>query len=115
MKKLLLFAVLALGLVACGQKEEAKPAEETAQVEQAAEQVVTFSREDGEGEVVVKSTDNFATATIVIGDQEYAATQAEAADGIKVATEDGKVSVHFKGSEGMLEVDGIETVLAEVK
>lgn len=115
MKKLLLLAILALGLVACGQKEEAKPAEQPVQAEQAAEKVLTFAREDGEGDVIVKSTDEFATATIKIGDQEYTASQVEAADGIKVATADGKVSVHFKGAEGMLEVDGTETVLSEVK
>lgn len=122
MKKLLLFAILALGLVACGQKEEAKPEEQAATpvvAEQAAtpaaEQTLTFSREDGEGNVVVSSADNFEKATITIGEQKYEANRAESADGIKMATADGKVSVHFKGTEGMLELDGTETTLTEVK
>lgn len=119
MKKLLVFAILVLGLVACGKKEEAKPTEAVSAVEQtvssAAEQTLTFSREDGEGNVVVKSADSFATATIEIGDQKYTAAKAEAADGTKVATADGKVSIHFKGTEGMLELDGTETALTEIK
>lgn len=120
MKKFLLLAVLALGLVACGQKEEAK-VEEATQVEQAVEtpaaeeEVITFTREDGEANIVVKSSDKFETATIVIEDQEYAAKRVEAADGIKVATEDGKISVHFKNDYGVLEMDGTEVNLTVVK
>lgn len=120
MKKFLLLAVLALGLVACGQKEEVK-AEEITQVEQAIEapaaeeQMMTFAREDGEANIAVKSSDNFETATIVVGDQEYTAKRTEAADGVKVATEDGKVSVHFKNDYGILEMDGTEVNLTVVK
>lgn len=120
MKKFLLLAVLALGLVACGQKEEAK-VEEATQVEQAVEtpaaeeEVITFTREDGEANIVVKSSDKFETATIVIEDQEYAAKRVEAADGVKVATEDEKISVHFKNDYGVLEMDGTEVNLTVVK
>lgn len=115
MKKILLLAVLVLGLVACGQKEEAKT-EEATQVEQVVEeQMITFAREDGEANIVMKSSDNFETATIVIEDQEYVAKGTEAADGIKVATEDGKVSVHFKNDYGILEMDGTEVNLTVVK
>lgn len=120
MKKFLLLAVLALGLVACGKKEEAK-VEEATQVEQAVEtpaaeeEVITFTREDGEANIVVKSSDKFETATIVIEDQEYAAKRVEAADGVKVATEDEKISVHFKNDYGVLEMDGTEVNLTVVK
>lgn len=120
MKKFLLLAVLALGLVACGQKEEAKT-EETTQVEQAVEvpaaeeTIITFAREDGEANIVVKSSDNFETATIVIEDQEYAAKQAVSGSGVKITTEDGKISVHFKNDEGILEMDGTDVNLTVVK
>ena len=107
-------------MVACGQKEEAK-VEEATQVEQAVEtpaaeeEVITFTREDGEANIVVKSSDKFETATIVIEDQEYAAKRVEAADGVKVATEDEKISVHFKNDYGVLEMDGTEVNLTVVK
>src|SRR3712207_4819649 len=116
MKKFLLLAVLAFGVVGGGQKEEAK-VEEGSQVEQAAEataaeeQMITFTREDGEANIVVKSSDNFETATIVIEDQEHAAKMVESADGVKVATEDGKIAVHFKNDYGVLEMDGTEVNL----
>src|SRR3712207_8210352 len=77
--------------------------------------MITFTREDGEANIVVKSSDNFETATIVIEDQEHAAKMVESADGVKVATEDGKISVHFKNDYGVLEMDGTEVNLTVVK
>src|SRR3712207_8259614 len=73
--------------------------------------MITFTREDGEANIVVKSSDNFETATIVIEDQEHAAKMVESADGVKVATEDGKISVHFKNDYGVLEIDRKSTRL----
>lgn len=117
MKKALLVALLALGLVACGKKEAEKVEEAATQVEQAVEAateetVLTFAKENEEGEVTLKSADLFDTAILTVGDAEYQLKAVPAGSGMQLASEDEKVSIHVKeGEGGILTIDGVETNL----
>ena len=76
MKKLLVLLALMLGLVACGQKEEAAPAEEQTAVEQAAETVEEAATE--------------ATETVEQAAEATTEAAADAADAVKDAAADVK-------------------------
>mgnify|MGYP000933985362 CR=1 FL=1 len=120
--KLLLGALLVLGLVACGEKkEEQKPAEQpaagaTMETTEAAMEAKTFSvkTEDGK-EFTLEVAADGATATLT--DAEGKVTElknAETASGERYADEAGN-EIAMKGTEGVLTLGDLKEVPVTVE
>lgn len=103
MKPLLVSSLLALALVGCSTMSENKaPKENVSSTQPAQTQVINFT---GPMDLVVtlKSSDNFETAEMTDNsDRVYKMKQVPAASGVRLESNDG-ASIHFKGSEGMVE------------
>lgn len=120
-KELLVFALFALGAVAYAEKAAVVPPIEKNPVEKHVEatanqkEVLTFEKENAKGDVIVESSDRFETATLTNGEQKFQLKRVVSGSGIKLETEDKKVSVHFAKGEGVFVEDGKDIMLKEKK
>lgn len=116
MKKLL---VLMLGLLvfSCGAKTETtegEKAETKVEQTQTSNQITLESSE--KEQFVLVSEDNYETAKL----NDVELKRVESADGIKLSTEDGALSIHFKLTDGVISdavvtKDGKDITVTEVK
>ena len=96
MKKILIIAFMSVALFSCNNEKMVKTEliKITSQYEMIGET----------GKVQLETNDGYETAILKINDEEYRVHEVASGSGVKLATDDGKVAIHFKEGEGVLDL-----------
>ena len=124
MKKILFLGILAAGMMGC-YEAQIKPSKEVKPIRVKMQKIhpsyegeefpedyvikvetIIFTIDGKKGDVILTSGDYFTHGNLHIDGKNYKVQNVVSGSGTKMATKDGKVVIHFKNGEGIIEVDG---------